>query len=220
MQADQVGEIAPSVLVTLPPGGKVLASHELMLYKEPSVKMQRRTLRSLGVGVGKLISMGARSGQEEAYFLAEFEGPGHVSFSRDRGGEIRIQTLAPGETVRLKEGHLLCFDPTVHYDLEVLGRFYDPYARTGNNQGGWIYLVADRLTGPGTVVYQSNGNVLSFPLKPGEALRTSMSSLLLTEPTVTLQGQLLGQGTTPIGQLALPVLNVYGPGKVLIHSGL
>ena len=220
MQAEQVGEIAPSVLVTLPPGGKVLASHELMLYKEPSVKMQRRTMRSLGVSLSKLMSTGAMGGQEESYFLAEFEGPGHVSFSRDRGGEIRIHPLGPGETLRIRQGHVLCFDPTVHYDLEVLGRFYDPYARTGNNQGGWIYLVADRLTGPGTVVYQSNGNVLSFPLKPGEALRTSMSSLLLTEPTVTLQGQLLGQGTTPIGQLALPVLNVYGPGKVLIHSGL
>ena len=220
MQAEQVGEIAPSVLVTLPPGGKVLASHELMLYKEPSVKMQRRTMRSLGVSLSKLMSTGAMGGQEESYFLAEFEGPGHVSFSRDRGGEIRIHNLGPGETLRIRQGHVLCFDPTVRYDIEVLGRFYDPYARSQNAQGGWVYLLADRLTGPGTVVYQSNGNALSFALGPGESLKTSLASLLVTEPSVTLQGQIWGQGTSPLANLGLAVLNVYGPGRVVIHSGL
>ncbi len=154
MQADSVGGIAPAVLVTLRPGEKVLASHGLMLYKEHQVQVHRRTMKSLGVSRGHLMGMHALGDNDESYFFAEFEGPGHVSFSRDKGGEVRVLQLAPGQTLRLRDGHLICFDETVRYYPMVLAQYPAPYP-DANGQRPVTYLFADELTGPGTIVYQS-----------------------------------------------------------------
>ncbi|HXQ93677.1 MAG TPA: AIM24 family protein [Thermoplasmata archaeon] len=219
MQADTVGGIAPAVLVTLRPGEKVLAAHGLMLYKEQPVQVHRRTMKSLGVSRTHLMGMHAMGDSEESYFFAEFEGPGHVSFSRDKGGEVRVLHLAPGQTLRLRDGHLICFDESVRYYPMVLAQYPAPVP-DANGQRPVTYLFADELTGPGTIVYQSYGNILSFDLKPGEAMRTSVSGLLAAANTVQLRVDwLAGPAMATTGPTPLPVLDLVGPGTVLVHSG-
>jgi uncharacterized protein (AIM24 family) len=219
MQADSVGGIAPAVLVTLRPGEKVLASHGLMLYKEHQVQVHRRTMKSLGVSRGHLMGMHALGDNDESYFFAEFEGPGHVSFSRDKGGEVRVLQLAPGQTLRLRDGHLICFDETVRYYPMVLAQYPAPYP-DANGQRPVTYLFADELTGPGTIVYHSYGNILSFDLKPGEAMRTSVAGLLASANTVQLRiDWLASPAMASTGAAPLPVLDLFGPGTVLVHSG-
>lgn len=220
MKADSVGGIAPAVLVTLRPGEKVLAAHGLMLYKETGVQLHRRTMKSLGVSRTHLMGMHAAGDSDESYFFAEFEGPGHVSFSRDKGGEVRVLTLAPGQTIRLRDGHLICFDESVRYYPMVLAQYASPYP-DANGQYPQNYLFADELTGPGTIVYQSYGNILSFELKPGEWMKTSVVGLLAAANTVSLRVDWLaapGMGAT--GPVPLPILWVAGPGTVLVHSGV
>ena len=220
MQADSVGGIAPAVLVTLAPKEKVLAAHGLMLYKETPVQVHRRTMKSLGVSRTHLMGMHALGDSDEAYFFAEFEGPGHVSFSRDKGGEVRVLQLAPGQTIRLRDGHLICFQESVKYYPMVLAQYQSPYVDSNGNRP-MVYLFADELTGPGTIVYQSYGNILSFTLQPGEAMRTSVGGLLAAANTVNLRiDWLASAGMTGTGPQPEPVLGVTGPGLVLVHSGV
>ena len=219
MQADSVGGIAPAVLVTLRPGEKVLSAHGLMLYKEQQVQLHRRTMKSLGVSRTHLMGMHALGDSEESYFFAEYEGPGHVSFSRDKGGEVRVLPLAPGQTVRLRDGHLICFEESVRYYPMVLAQYQAPVP-DANGQRATTYLFADELTGPGTIVYQSHGNILSFDLKPGEGMRTSVASLLAAANTVSVRVDWLSNPSmASTGPVPLPVLAVGGPGLVLVHSG-
>ena len=219
MDADSVGGIAPAVLVTLKHGEKVLAAHGLMLYKEHQVQVHRRTMKSLGVSRTHLMGMHALGDNEESYFFAEFEGPGHVSFSRDKGGEVRVLQLAPGQTIRLRDGHLICFDETVRYYPMVLAQYQSPVP-DANGQRATTYLFADELTGPGTIVYQSYGNILSFNLQPGEAMRTSVAGLLASANTVGLRIDWLSSpAMASTGPVPLPVLALTGPGMVLVHSG-
>ncbi|MCI4369108.1 MAG: AIM24 family protein [Thermoplasmata archaeon] len=219
MKADTVGGITPAVLVTLAHGEKVLAAHGIMLYKETPVKVHRRTMKSLGVSTAHLMGMHALGDNEESYFFAEFEGPGHVSLSRDRGGEVRIVPLAQNQSVRLRNGHLICFDESVRYYPMVLLKYQDPVPDSNGNHPT-RYVFADELTGPGTIVFQSYGNVLSFELKPGEMMRTSVEGLLAAAQSVQIRiNWLAGAQLAGTGNIAIPVLDVVGPGMVMVHSG-
>ena len=216
MKADTVGTITPAVLVALRPGEKILAAHEIMLHMDGAVKVARKTMKQLGVSRAHLMGMQARGDHEDNYFFAEFEGPGNVTFSRDKGGEVRVLNLAAGQVVRLRAGHLICFDESVRYFPMVLAHWVE---RHGNDQEN-RYLFADELTGPGTIVFQSYGNILSFTLGPAEAIRTSVEGLLSTAPTNAVQVNWMTNPGMIAGGYAHPVLDVRGPGAVMVHSGV
>ncbi len=219
MKTDTFGGNTPVVLVGLKDKEKILAAHDIMLYKEPHVQVHRRTVKSLGVSLTHLMSIrahGAGSNEEEYYF-AEFEGPGNVTFSRDKSGEVRVLELSPGQTIRLKSGHLICFDETVKYYPMVLTSY--TVWRGGKQE--IEYVIADELSGPGTIVFQSFGNILSFQLGPQERMRTSVDGLLMSANTVGLQVDWLGMNTGSFsGNWAIPIVDLWGPGQVMVHSGL
>ena len=204
--------------MNLKPGEKILSAHDIMLYKEPNVQVHRRTIRSLGVSMGHLMGIKGHGGSEEDYYFAEYEGPGNVTFSRDKSGEVRVLQLSAGQTVRLRSGHLICFDESVRYYPMILTRYY---VQRGGKQE-IEYLVADELTGPGTIIFQSYGNVLTFQLGQGERLRTSVDGLLLSSSSVGVN--VVWMGNSPSfgfsGNWAIPVMDVNGPGQVMVHSGL
>ena len=218
MKADTVGGITPAVLVQLQPGEKILAAHEIMLYKEGTVKLARRTLKSLGVSTTHLLGLRALGDNEEAYFLAEFEGPGSVTFSRDKGGEVRVLQLQPGQTIRLRQGHIICFDPSVKYNPIVLLQYPSPTPNE-NGQRPTVYVFADELTGPGKVALHAYGNVISMGLAPNETITADMGALLYKSGTVNAATHNLPFGGGFLGKLeAYEVLLLTGPGKVALQS--
>ncbi|MCI4370908.1 MAG: AIM24 family protein, partial [Thermoplasmata archaeon] len=82
------------------------------------------------------------------------------------------------------------------------------------------YLFADEMTGPGTIVFQSYGNILSFQLQPGERMRTNVAALLAAANTVSVRVDWLASPSmASTGGVPLPVLDLTGPGRVLVHSG-
>ena len=216
MKADTVGTVTPAVLVQLSPGEKILAAHEIMLHMDGAVQVHRKTLKHLGVSTAHLMALRARGDSDENYFFAEFEGPGNVTFSRDKAGEVRILHLAPGQGIRLRSGHLICFDETVRYNPIVLAQWV---VQKGNDQET-EYLFADELTGPGTIVFQSFGNILSFNLQPGEAMRTSVEAYLSSAPTATVNVSWFAPMMGGMNVSAQPVLHLIGPGPVMVHSGV
>lgn len=216
MKADTVGGITPAVLVQLAPKEKILAAHEVMLHMDGQVRVARKTMKQLGVGTAHLLGMRAMGDSEENFFFAEFEGPGNVTFSRDKGGEVRVLHLQPNQQVRLRAGHLICFDETVRYNPMVLAQWV--VQRGGENETERLFV--DELTGPGTIVFQSYGNILTMTLQPGEGIRTSTDGLLLASPTNAVQ---VGwQATSVAGGMGpqSPILNIQGPGLVMVHSGV
>ncbi len=130
MKADTVGSITPAVLVQLRPGEKILAAHEIMLHMDGNIRVGRKTMKQLGVSRAHLMGIEGLGDAEEKYFFAEFEGPGNVTFSRDKAGEVRILDLAPNQVVRLRSGHLICFDETVRYYPMVIARWVGTSSRS------------------------------------------------------------------------------------------
>lgn len=216
MKADTVGGITPAVLVQLNPGEKILAAHEIMLHMDNGVKVHRKSFKQLGVSTAHLLAMRSRGDTEEGYFFAEFEGPGSITFSRDKSGEVRILHLQPGQGIRVRSGHLICMDETVRYNPIVMAQWQ---VRKGNDNET-EYIFADDLVGPGTVVFQSFGNILSFNLQPGEAMRSSTEGWLASAPTVSVRVGLFAPRFGMVNVNPQTILNIVGPGPVMVHSGV
>lgn len=207
MQLELVPGLVPSVLATLGPREAVYGEHGIMLYKDTPVQVGRKTLPSQGLlqGVERHTVGGL------PFYLNEFTGPGHVAFSRDGVGELRVVELAQGEVLDVREGSLLCASAAVGYGMfHVRGTH-----RPGRMIGFWM----DRLTGPGSIALHGYGNVISMSLAPRENVTVDAAGLLYKSGSVEAKTVNLPFGGGLLGHLeSWEVLELTGPGKVAIQS--
>src|SRR5947208_2997999 len=82
----------------------------------------------------------------EGFILQRLEGSGEVFIHS--GGTIVPMDLRAGEKIRVDTGCLVAFDPTVDYDIEMVGGI-----KTAIFGGEGLFLAS--MTGPGRVVVQS-----------------------------------------------------------------
>ncbi|MGC8656474.1 MAG: AIM24 family protein [Thermoplasmata archaeon] len=229
MKTDFVGDITPIVLVKLEQYEKIYLDNDIMLYKDPSVNVERKVTTN----IGNRLRMDRFGFPHELYF-AVFEGPGYVAISHDRPGECRPVTLQPNQGVYVRWGNLLFATDSVTYA---------PYIQTLKRYYNRIFVVGfENFMGPGEIYVQSFGNVFQFNLQPNEMITVSVNSLLMFDDTVKFDfATYLVPPPTQIGlqqeayqnpgqATYVPLipgkmdsihvlLNVYGPGRVLVHSG-
>jgi len=120
----------------LTPGQTVMVQRDGFLFAQSTVTLDIALVRRLGAGL-----LGG-----EGFILQKLTGPGAV-FVHAGGDHVEI-TLAPGETLQVQTGHLVAFDPTVNYDIQMVGNI-----RTAIFGHEGIFLAT--LTGPGRVLLQS-----------------------------------------------------------------
>jgi uncharacterized protein (AIM24 family) len=199
--------IVPAVLATLAPQESVYCEHGIMLYKDPTVSVGRKTIQSGGL----LQTMKRTTVGGIPYFLSEFTGPGSVAFSRDGVGEIRDLELAPNEVLDVAEGSLLCAENRIPYDMI----YVKGTNRVGRMMGFWM----DRLTGPGKVALHGFGNIISMTLAPREPMTCDYGALLFKSATVEATSRNIPFGSGLLGKLeSYEVLELVGPGKVALQS--
>lgn len=207
MQLEDIKGLVPTILATLEPNESLYCEHGIMLFKDPTVAVGRRTVQ----GGGFLKTMERNTVGGIPFFLTEFTGPGHVGLSRDGVGDIRVIELAPNEVMDIFEGSLLCAEARIPYDMiHVKGTH-----RPGRIVGFWM----DRLSGPGKIAIHGYGNIISFTLAPGEVITCDMGSLLYKSGSVQAVTRNLPFGGGLLGKLeSVEVLELIGPGKVALQS--
>ncbi|MCI4350238.1 MAG: AIM24 family protein [Thermoplasmata archaeon] len=207
MELETVPGLVPSILVTLQPKESVYCEHGIMLFKDPTVGVGRKTIKSGGF----LKTMERSTVGGIPYFLTEFIGPGVVGFSRDGVGEVRVVELAANEELDVAEGSLICAESHIPYDMQYVKGTHRP----GRMIGFWM----DRLTGPGKVALHAYGNVISMSLAAHETVTADMGALLYKSGSVTAATQNLPFGGGLLGRLeAYEVLQLTGPGKIALQS--
>jgi len=207
VQLETLKGIVPAALATLGPQESVYCEHGIMLYKDPSVTVGRKTIESGGAfGSIKRSTFGGIP-----FFLSEFTGPGSVAFSRDGVGEIRDLELGPGEVLDVAEGSLLLAENRIPYSMIYIEGTH----RLGRMIGFWM----DRLTGPGKIALHGYGNVISMTLGPQEKITCDYGALLYKSGAVTAKALNLPFGSGLLGKMeAYEVLELLGPGKVALES--
>jgi uncharacterized protein (TIGR00266 family) len=120
----------------LAPGQTIMVQRDGFLFAQSSVTLDIALVRRLGAGL-----LGG-----EGFILQKLTGPGAVFVHA--GGDHVDFTLGPGETLQVQTGHLVAFEPTVNYDIQMVGNI-----RTAIFGGEGLFLTT--LTGPGRVILQS-----------------------------------------------------------------
>ncbi|HEY3940196.1 MAG TPA: TIGR00266 family protein [Bryobacteraceae bacterium] len=134
----------------LAPGQTIMVQRDGFLFAQGSVILDIAMVKRLGAGL-----LGG-----EGFILQKLTGPGLVFVHA--GGDHVDFTLAPGETLQVQSGHLVAFEPTVNYDIQMVGSI-----RTAIFGGEGLFLTT--LTGPGRVILQSMTlERLRHELAPGE----------------------------------------------------
>ncbi len=117
-------------------GQTIMVQRDGFLFAQSSVTLDIAMVRRLGAGL--------LAG--EGFILQKLTGPGAV-FVHAGGDHVEF-TLAPGEVLQVQTGHLVAFEPSVNYDVQLVGTI-----RTAIFGGEGLFLTT--LTGPGRVILQS-----------------------------------------------------------------
>ncbi len=134
----------------LAPGQTMMVQRDGFLFAQASVTLDIAMVRRLGAGL-----LGG-----EGFILQKLTGPGAVFVHA--GGDHVDFTLAAGEVLQVQTGHLVAFEPTINYDVQLVGNI-----RTAIFGGEGLFLTT--LTGPGRVILQSlTLERLRHELSPGE----------------------------------------------------
>jgi uncharacterized protein (TIGR00266 family) len=117
-------------------GQTIMVQRDGFLFAQNSVTLDIAMVKRLGAGL-----LGG-----EGFILQKLTGPGAVFVHA--GGDHVDFTLGPGETLQVQTGHLVAFEPSVNYDVQLVGTI-----RTAIFGGEGLFLTT--LTGPGRVILQS-----------------------------------------------------------------
>ncbi len=128
------GRIVPLPLASL--GGELLAQKDSFLCAAKGV--------SIGIAFQKRLGAGLFGG--EGFILQRLTGDGWAFIHA--GGALHERTLAPGETLRVDTGCIVAFQPSVEYDIQLVGGI-----KTALFGGEGLFFAT--LRGPGRVWLQS-----------------------------------------------------------------
>jgi len=117
-------------------GQMMMVQRDGFLFAQSSVTLDIALVRRMGAGL-----LGG-----EGFILQKLTGPGSVFVHA--GGDHVDFMLAPGEVLQVQTGHLVAFEPTINYDVQLVGNI-----RTAIFGGEGLFLTT--LTGPGRVILQS-----------------------------------------------------------------
>lgn len=128
------GKIIPIHLSEI--GGELITQKDSFLCAAKGV--------SLGIAFNKRLGSGFFGG--EGFIMQRLQGNGWAFVHA--GGTLYERELAPGETMRVDTGCIVSFTPTVHYDIQYVGRI-----KSALFGGEGLFFAT--LKGPGHVWLQS-----------------------------------------------------------------
>lgn len=117
-------------------GGELIAQKDSFLAAAKGV--------SIGIAFQKKLGVGLFGG--EGFIMERLQGDGWAFVHA--GGMLHERTLGPGEVVRVDTGCIVALQPSVHYDIEYVGKI-----KTAIFGGEGLFFAT--LRGPGRVWLQS-----------------------------------------------------------------
>jgi uncharacterized protein (TIGR00266 family) len=128
------GKIVPVHLAEI--GGELIAQKDSFLAAAKGVSVGIAFQRRLGVGL-----FGG-----EGFIMQTLQGDGWAFVHA--GGTLQERTLAGGEVIRVDTGCIVAFQPSIHYDIEYVGKI-----KSALFGGEGLFFAT--LRGPGRVWLQS-----------------------------------------------------------------
>ncbi len=196
------------VTVQLQPGEVIYSESGGMSWMTGNVEMKTHS----GGGLGKMLRR-AMSG--ESLFITDYfvkSGVGTVAFASEFPGKIIPFDLKPGESIIAQKDAFMCAEKSV--DLEMHFR-----KRLGVGLFGGEGFIMQKLTGPGLLFIELDGEVVEYTLEPGQLLKVDTGHVAAFEPSVTFDVTMVkGFKNILFGGEGLFLAALRGPGKVWLQT--
>ncbi len=203
-----LGTVQQTLAVELQPGQVIYSDAGAMSWMTTTVNMNTTSSGGLG-GMLKRAVSGA------TVFIIDFSAtgaPGQAAFTTDFPGKILPIELDAGQTVIMHRHAFLCAEKSVTLDV-----FFTRKLSSGMFGGEGFVL--QKLTGPGVVFAELDGDAVEYNLKPGELMKVEPGHVAMFEGTVAFDVQRIkGMANILLGGEGLFLATLKGPGRIWLHS--
>jgi len=203
------GTTLPVVTIQLEPGQTIYSEAGGMSWMSSNIEMNTNT----GGGLGKMFKR-ALSG--ESLFVTDFtvanSQPGIIAFASEFPGRIIDLKLDAGQSMIVQKDAFMCAEKSVDLDMQFRKRL-------GAGLFGGEGFIMQRLTGPGTVFVEIDGDVVEYNLQANQMLKVDTGHIAMIEPTVDFDVQIIrGLSNLLLGAEGLFLATLRGPGRVWLQT--
>lgn len=202
------GTVQQTVIIDLAPGQTVFSDAGGMSWMSGSIEMNTHS----GGGLGGMVK---RAFSGATLFVIDFtspRAPGQVAFCSDFPGKILAFELDAGEAMIMHKHAFVCAEKSVQLDITFTRKF-------GAGLVGGEGFILQKVTGPGMVFAELDGDAVEYQLKPGETMRVEPGHIAMFEPTVTFDiTRIKGIKNMLFGGEGIFLGTLTGPGRIFLHS--
>lgn len=203
-----MGTVQQTLAVDLAPGQTIFSDAGAMSWMTATVNMNTTASGGLG-GMFKRAISGASA------FIIDFtvgNGPGQVAFSTDFPGKVLAFDLDAGQTVIMHKHAFLCAEKSVSLDISFTKKL-------GAGLLGGEGFVLQKLTGPGMVFAELDGDAVEYHLEPGQVMKIEPGHVAMFESSVSFDITMIKGFTNLLfGGEGLFLATLTGPGRIWLHS--
>lgn len=208
MEAKIIGDMLPAVVCKLSKGESVLSENGGMSWMDDGIKMETKTNGGLMKGIGRAFA-------GESIFMNIYTAEKddvEIGFSSCFPGQILEFDLKQGETIIAQKRSFLCSDETVDIAMQFRKKI-------GAGFFGGEGFIMQKITGPGKVFLEIDGNVIKRELKEGEKLKVDNGYVAAMTQNVKLDIETVkGIKNVLFGGEGLFITTLQGPGTVWLQT--
>lgn len=208
MEAKIIGESLPVVTCKLKSGESVITESGGMSWMDEGIKMSTSTNGGIMKGLGRALA-------GESLFMNTYTAEKddvEIAFSSCFPGRILEFDLSEGETIIAQKRAFLCAESTVDISMHFRKKL-------GAGFFGGEGFIMQKITGPGKVFLEIDGEVVKKELKEGEKLKIDNGYVAAMTKGVDLSIETVpGLKNIMFGGEGLFLTTLKGPGTVWLQS--
>jgi len=197
----------PTVDIFLEDHESVFSESGGMAWMTDKIEMKTNTRGGLLKGVGRMFA-------GESLFLVNYtsKGKGRITFASEFPGKIIPLILKNKEEIIFQKDSFLCAEDSVELNIHLRKKI-------GTGLFGGEGFILQKVTGPGHVFFEIDGDVTELNLKKDEVLKIDTGHIAMYEPSVQYElTTVKGFKNILFGGEGLFLAILRGPGKVWLQS--
>jgi uncharacterized protein (TIGR00266 family) len=208
-----IGTVMPVLEIALQPGESVVSESGQLSWMTASIELE--TAASGKAGAKGVFGAVKRAVSGGSLFMTEYTAqgdPGMVAFATKVPGQILPVDVDESNTYMVHSGGYLCGLPSVNLEIGF-------QKKIGAGLFGGTGFILQKVSGDGHAWVELDGEIVTYDLQPGEALRVHPGHVGMFEQSVAFElDHIKGIKNIVFGGDGLFLARLTGPGKVWLQT--
>ena len=212
LQYHILGTVQQTVAVNVQPNQAIFSDAGAMSWMTASMQMKTNTG---GGALGGLGGMLKRAVSGATAFIIDYAATGEagqVAFAADFPGKILPFELDQAQSVIMQRHAFICAEKSVGLDV-----FFT--RKLGVGLFGGEGFILQKLTGPGMVFAELDGDAIEYRLEPGQVMKVEPGYVAMFESSVSFDIEMIkGLKNMLFGGEGIFLAKMTGPGRIWLHT--